>query len=256
MALIKYVKKLDTPNSIANAFNIPTHVATDLLNNPTIKEKLLNNPALFFVIRGLSNGDKLVKDFLEGTNGNDLLNWVTKAGGDVVKKVNSWDKLFKFPQFRKNKEILDSYSRVNRIGPYSSKVQPFEVSNLVRTHPVPRPGNEAAIPNLTTTFSTTGYNLDPNNAIRVIQLPDGSNFIMNGNHRLQAMVDLDQKIVPVNLYTLQQGIGAFGTNNVAKFVEVSRLTGFYNGPPISTTDPDHITALAINWLDSNFPGWQ
>lgn len=54
------------------------------------------------------------------------------------------------------------------------------------------------------------------------------------------MVDLDQKVVPVNLFTLEQGNGAFGANNVAMFAEVSRLTGFYNGAPVPHADPDYI----------------
>ena len=138
---------------------------------------------------------------------------------------------------------------------YLVKLIMFEVVNLIRTHPVPRPGNESRIPELVNSFSTTGYNLTPDDAIHAITLPDGSNLIINGNHRLQAMVDLDQKIVPVNLFTFEQGSTAFGSTNVAMFAEVSRLTGFYDGPAIPHDDPDYIVSLARNWLDDNFPGW-
>ena len=151
--------------------------------------------------------------------------------------------------------ILENYAKVKRIGSYGPDVQPFKVSNLIRTHPVPRPGNESRIPELVNTFSTTGYRLNSNDAIWAITLPDGSNLIFNGNHRLQAMIDLSQEIVPVNLFTFNQANTALGANNVAMFAEVSRLTGFYNGPPVPHNDPAYIVGLARNWLDNNFPGW-
>ena len=71
--------------------------------------------------------------------------------------------------------ILDNYTNVKRIGSYGPDVQPFKISNLVRTHPVPRPGNESRIPELVNTFSTIGYRLNKNDAILAITLPDGLN---------------------------------------------------------------------------------
>jgi hypothetical protein len=172
------------------------------------------------------------------------------------RRVGAWEALIEFPQYRARPDILEHYPNVKRIGSYGPDVQPFEISNLVRTHPVPRPGNENLIPELASIFSTTGYNLNPDDAIHAVRLPNGSNLIINGNHRLQAMLNLNQKITPVNLFTFEEGNGAFGATNVAMFAEVSRLTGFYNGPPVPASDPSYITALAKNWLDDNFPGWQ
>jgi len=69
------------------------------------------------------------------------------------------------------------------------------------------------------------------------------------------MIDLDQKIVPVNLLTFDDANTALGSINVKMFAEVSRLTGFYNGLPVPHDDPAYIVVLARNWLDNNFPGW-
>lgn len=66
------------------------------------------------------------------------------------------------------------------------------------------------------------------------------------------MKQLDQIIVPTNHFTFDQANTVFGSINVAKFAEVSRLTGFYNGPPLPHSDPAYITALAVNWLDDVF----
>lgn len=173
--------------------------------------------------------------------------------------VRAWEELLDYSDLRIDTDILQSYLLVRRVNPGNVDFYlEMRISNLTPTHPVPRPNAELTIPQLMQRIQQEGFVLDPTgqDAINVVQLPDGTNLLVNGNHRLKAMIELNQIIVPTNHFTFEQGNIAFGSTNVAKWAEVSRLTGYYSGPPVPHPDPEYVQALAINWLDDNFPGWR
>jgi hypothetical protein len=200
----------------------------------------------------------LAIDLRESSRLRAFLDTAPNSGVDIEdfkRRVRAYEALIEYPDFRADPDILSSYIQIPRVNPGNVDTYlEMRISDLTPTHPVPRPGAEFTIPELKQRIQSDGYILDSESqdAIKVVKLPNGANLLLNGNHRLQAMRELDQTIVPTIYLTLERANENIGADNVAKFVEVSRLTGFYDGPPVPNPDPDYIRVIAINWLDDIF----
>lgn len=199
----------------------------------------------------------LAIDLRESSRLRAFLDTAPNSGVDIEdfkKRVRAYEALIEYPDFRANPDILRSYIHIPRVNPGNVNYLEMRISDLTPTHPVPRPGAEFTIPELKQMILSNGFRIYPNGerTIKVVQLPDGTNLLYDGNHRLQAMRELDQTIVPVKYYTLEDANDLAGADNIAMFAEVSRLTGFYNGPPVPHPDPDFIQVIAVNFLNRIF----
>ena len=54
-------------------------------------------------------------------------------------------------------------------------------------------------------------------------------LMVDGHHRLKALENLDQEIIPVRIFSLEEGIERFGAHGLGVLVEVSKLSGNYKG---------------------------
>ena len=171
--------------------------------------------------------------------------------------VDSWKRLENFTDLRRDHLVLESYSKVKRIGSYTDNVTPTKVSELTRAHGAPKLGQEGDILLHQNTFSTTGYDLSQ--PIPVVELPDGTALMIDGHHRLKALENLEQVVVPVQRFNLQDAISAFTEDEIAVLVEVSKLSGNYTGTfkvDLGAIENIRIKTLAEFFMDDFFPGWR
>lgn len=263
--------------------------------------KVINGEVhLTWVKRGGSNEVKnsLIKELLIYTDASykGALQKDLEASEDLVKLfqenpefISSWQKLVDFPNLRTDMSVLKTYGKVKRIGNYSEKVIPVKTSELTQMHPAPKYGKEAEFLSLKNNLANNGYDLST--PIQAVELPDGAILVIDGNHRLKAMKELEQKIIPANILNINEAIQIYGkkaylkrlenlkksggdttVNNtsallqslgeesMAVSIEVARLIGNYSGTyvqRISGTEmsQEEIQALARLFLNQNFPGW-
>ncbi|GAB5555648.1 MAG: hypothetical protein Sapg2KO_52390 [Saprospiraceae bacterium] len=235
-------------------------------NGPALTGGILNNfPApnspfydvfesIFFVADNNRNFTLRNKDFLsaflEDLNKQDLTDILKTANG-----VKAWEALFDFPNLRIDTEVLESFVKVKRIGSYTDQIKPTRISELTRAHGAPKLGQQSNIDNLQNTFSTTGY--DISQPIPVVQLPDGTKLMIDGHHRLKAMENLDQIVVPVDEFAIHQAKTQFGENVVSDIVEISKLSGNYTGTYEATSGLalELSKDRAVAFMNQHFPGW-
>ncbi len=169
--------------------------------------------------------------------------------------ITGWEKLFDFPNLRNSKDILESFVKVKRIGNYVGNVKPTRINTLTRTHGVPKLGQEGDIAIHQNTFSGTGYDLSQ--PIPVVALPDGTKLMADGHHRLKAMENLDQIVVPVDELSVLEAKLAYGEHDFATLVEVSKLSGNYTGSYTGASGLalEQAQDAAINFMNTYFPGW-
>lgn len=152
-------------------------------------------------------------------------------------------------------KVLESYSKVKRVGSYTEHVKPTRVSELTRAHGAPKLGQEADILKHETTFSTIGYDLSK--PIPVIELPDGTLLLADGHHRLKAMENLGQVVDPVDKLSIYEAKQLYGEDGVATLVEVAKLSGNYKGTYTAASGLalERAQNAAIDFMNTIFPGW-
>ena len=171
--------------------------------------------------------------------------------------VDSWN-TFKnagLDDLARDVNVLESYSKVKRVGSYTEHVKPTRVSELTRAHGAPKLGQEADILKHKTTFSTTGYDLSK--PIPVIELPDGTLLLADGHHRLKAMENLEQVVVPVDKLSIYEAKQLYGEDGVATLVKVAKLSGNYKGTYTGASGLalERAQNAATDFMNTFFPGW-
>jgi hypothetical protein len=130
--------------------------------------------------------------------------------------LQEWIELRKFPELRVNIKALKEFSRVPRIGEYGKHVSLELISNLTRAHGAPKRGQESDIVKHETIFTSQGYDLSQ--AIPVVELPDGTLLMADGHHRLKALENLNQIVVPVDRLSIYEAKQLYGTHGFATLV--------------------------------------
>lgn len=192
----------------------------------------------------------LLKSDLEGSKNLVLLL------NDKPNLIETWKKLANFPDIRRDLKVLETYADIKRIGSYTDQIKPTRISELTKTHPTPKLGKELEFSSLKESFKNQGY--DVSEPIKVVELPDGVKLLMDGNHRLKGMEDLDQEVVPAHVMTFQYAKeNEFIVEAIATNIEIAKLSGNYLGSfePIKGSALKAIKDDAIKFMDQYFPGW-
>lgn len=165
----------------------------------------------------------LIKDVYKTEFKKDLENSkdLVQLINDKPKVIDSWQKLVDFPDLRKDIDVLKTYGEVKRLGNYSKTARPIRISEITKMHPSPKLGKEADLESLKNSLKNEGFYLQ--NPIKVVQLPDGTKLVMDGNHRLNGMEYFNQEIVPTHVMPLDEAIKFYGEASFIKRVKSGEI---------------------------------
>lgn len=231
-----------------------------------VRKNVSNNTLIDDLVDAVDQDYKaILKSDLEGSEDN-----LVQLLSDNPLAFKNWQQFVKYPEIRTNiKSLVET--TIKRNGSYHEMAREVHISDLTKTHPAPKLGEESKLSSLTENIKTEGYNLsydelievdgfyDKTSQIIAVELPDGTLLVMDGNHRIKAMENLREVNVPVIVMTYEYAIqNKFVESVIAGNIEISRLSGNYSGsfqpltgPALETTKKD-----AVEFMNKNFPGWK
>ncbi len=176
------------------------------------------------------------KDFKKNKDG--IVSETSAKAPEVPKAMHADD----FVQLGGNKAKKYKHIRIVPEGkPYPEDFVDVKISTLDPIHPPSRNSQpDDIIEKLIRTIKEDGFKVvEPGgliNPIRVIQLPDGKNIIMDGMHRVEAIKQIGEDHAPVLFTTykkleesVEKGMGIALLENVYYALHIGKRTGYYKG---------------------------
>lgn len=217
-----------------------------------VRKNVSNNTLIDDLVDAVDQDYKaILKSDLEDSEG------LVQLLNDNSEAIDGWKSLIDFPNLRKDVRLLETYKNVKRLGSYSNEIKPTKIADLTKTHGAPLPDRKANFPEFKNTISSSGYTI--NEGILVVQLPDGTKLVVDGHHRLKAMEDLGQEIIPARIMNVSEYAEEFNGMTLASMVEIAKLSDNYKGTytyPLSSALQNVPKNHAIEFMNKNFPGWK
>ncbi|WP_143569742.1 ParB N-terminal domain-containing protein [Tenacibaculum agarivorans] len=174
------------------------------------------------------------KDFTKQKDGT-----VKQKSAQSPKKPTT-EHLTDFVQLGGNKAKYKNIRIVPEGKPYPEDFSDIEISELTPMHPAPRASQSDAVEKYIKKIKEDGFKVvnaeDGINPVRVVKLPDGTNIVMDGMHRVEAMRQLEENYIPVLFITyesledaVKKGMGIALLENVYQVLHIGKRTGYYKG---------------------------
>ncbi|WP_165872232.1 EndoU domain-containing protein [Tenacibaculum sp. M341] len=203
-------------------------------------------------------------------------------GGRVMKKFG-YDKVVELKDNGKNiyvlfetsKEFKPLYKNVvvktfPQGSAYPDDFIDIKIDELTTVHPAPRKSQQNGVEKYKEMFSTEGFKVvdaeDGINPVRVIKLPDGTNIVQDGMHRVEAMKQLEESHIPVLFTTYEslvesykKGMGIGILENVYRVLHIGKRTGYYKGtwmpniPDMKKASRNEILEDINDFMNKEFP---
>lgn len=225
-------------------FNVssPEFIEANIANNYSVIDELiyiakrnmgieLENPVWEYT-KDIKGWTKEINDeFVNFVDKNpDIGDLFRTADNDLERKklAQSWLLLKDYPEFCKDSKILNTYSKITRIGKYSDDVQPMRIDDISTQGFLDDPNK---IKKQQDFIKMIGYHIGE--AIKVKESLDGTLIVADNRsyYRLRAMQNLDQLIVPIHKYSFWDEVNA-------------QLTDF------RTFSKDSENKICINWVEA------
>ena len=160
-------------------------------------------------------------------------------------------------KFNKNGTLVPGKKRpiaIKRVGDYGEFIKEIEIARLNKLHDAPKTTKPPGfIEEMEKKLQKEGWNLDE--AIIVIDLPDGTLLVTNGHHRILAMENMGQKTIPVDILSVKDAKLLYGSEAFATLIEIGRQSGYYKGtfkPDVSDGMLERARDKARMFLETNF----
>ncbi len=199
----------------------------------------------------ITNVNKLVDDILQDeVHLQKLTSSDLQANIRIVKEEIELLKTFSdFNLEKANKAVeklknLDAakmlYKNVRIVGDYTESYIDVEIAKLTTIHPVPRKSKLGGVEETVKDIQENGFKIAGEeriggNPVRVIELPNGAQMVIDGMHRVEAMHRLKETHIPVAYNTYEEvlnsvqsgGIDIRNLENIYYAVHVGKRTGHY-----------------------------
>ena len=217
--------------------------------------------------RGADNPPNQWKDFKRKSDGSLDESIATKSPG--APKASSIDN---FIQLGGKKSLYKNVRIVPEGKPYPEDFIDIKISELTTIHPTPRKSQPKAVEKYTKEIREAGFKVvEPGgvtNPVRVVRLPDGTEIVMDGMHRVEAMkTGLKETHIPVlhttydDLYkaVVDKGMSQTLVENVYYALHIGKRTGYYKGnwmpeiPWLKNWKRNEILDEVNEFMKSEFP---